>query len=152
MTCEMEINPEGKVVNHKIFPSVIKSTERMTYVAVNKILEAHDEQTMERYKELVPMFEDMAELHKILLKMRKRRGAIEFEDDEAKIILDDDGHPIDIQLRNRGTSERMVESFMLAANETVAAHYNNLNVPFVYRIHEKPKEEKSRHSLNSYQL
>ena len=142
MTCEMEINPEGKVVNHKIFPSVIKSTERMTYVAVNKILEAHDEQTMERYKELVPMFEDMAELHKILLKMRKRRGAIEFEDDEAKIILDDDGHPIDIQLRNRGTSERMVESFMLAANETVAAHYNNLNVPFVYRIHEKPKEEK----------
>ena len=77
------------------------------------------------------MFEDMAELHKILLKMRKRRGAIEFDDDEAKIILDDDGHPIDIQLRNRGTSERMVESFMLAANETVAAHYNNLNVPFV---------------------
>ena len=75
----------------------------MTYVAVNKILEAHDEQTMERYKELSPMFEDMAELHKILLKMRKRRGAIEFEDDEAKIILDDDGHPIDIQLRNRGT-------------------------------------------------
>ncbi len=142
MTCEMEINQDGQVVNHKIFPSIIKSTERMTYVAVNKILEAHDEKTMERYRELVPMFEDMAELHKILLKMRKRRGAIEFEDDEAKIILDDDGHPIDIQLRQRGTSERMIESFMLAANETVAAHYNNLHVPFVYRIHEKPKEEK----------
>ena len=76
---------------------------------------------MERYKELVPMFEDMAELHKILLKMRKRRGAIEFEDDEAKIILDDDGHPIDIQLRNRGTSERMVESFMLKANRDALA-------------------------------
>ncbi|MGX5377858.1 ribonuclease R [Ligilactobacillus sp. LYQ135] len=142
MTCEMEIDPNGNVVAHKIFPSVIKSTERMTYVAVNKILESHDEQTMERYQELVPMFEDMAQLHKILLKMRKRRGEIEFEDDEAKIILDDDGHPIDIQLRQRGTSERMIESFMLAANETVAAHYNNLKVPFVYRIHEQPKEEK----------
>nr|WP_321314855.1 ribonuclease R [uncultured Ligilactobacillus sp.] len=142
MTCEMEINSEGEVVNHKIFPSIIKSTERMTYIDVNKIVESHDEKTMKRYEELVPMFEDMAELHKILLKMRKRRGAIEFEDDEAKIILDDDGHPIDIQLRNRGTSERMIESFMLAANETVAAHYNNLNVPFVYRIHEQPKEEK----------
>lgn len=142
MTCEMEINPQGEVVNHRIFPSLIKSTERMTYVDVNKIIESHDEKTMQRYEELVPMFEDMAELHKILLKMRKRRGAIEFEDDEAKIILDDDGHPIDIQLRNRGTSERMIESFMLAANETVAAHYNELDVPFVYRIHEKPKEEK----------
>lgn len=142
MTCEMEITSDGQVVKHQIFPSIIKSTERMTYVAVNKILESHDEQTMERYKELVPMFQDMAALHRILLKMRKRRGAIEFEDDEAKIILDDDGHPIDIQLRNRGIGERMVESFMLAANETVAAHYNNLNVPFVYRIHERPQEEK----------
>lgn len=74
--------------------------------------------------------------------MRKRRGAIEFEDTEAKIIVDEKGHAIDIQLRERGTSERMVESFMLAANETVAAHYKNLHVPFIYRIHETPKEEK----------
>ena len=142
MSCEMEIDHEGHVVNHKIFPSIIKSTERMTYVDVNKIVEDHDPETMERYKNLVPMFEDMAELHQILFEMRKKRGAIEFEDDEAKIILDDDGHPIDIQLRERRTSERMIESFMLAANETVAAHYNNLHVPFVYRIHEKPDAEK----------
>lgn len=88
------------------------------------------------------MFETMGELHKILLKMRKRRGAIEFEENEAKIIVDEKGHAIDIELRERGTSERMVESFMLAANETVAAHFNKANVPFLYRIHETPKEEK----------
>lgn len=142
LTCEMEITPEGEIVSHEIFPSVIKTTERMTYKAINKILEANDEKTKERYKDLVPMFETMGELHKILLKMRKRRGAIEFEDTEAKIIVDEKGHAIDIQLRERGTSERMVESFMLAANETVAAHYKNLHVPFIYRIHETPKEEK----------
>ncbi|GKS80807.1 ribonuclease R [Ligilactobacillus pabuli] len=142
MTCEMEIDAAGKIVNHKIFPSLIKSTERMTYIAINKIVESHDEKTMEQYQELVPMFQDMAELHKILLKMRKRRGAIEFDDTEAKIIVDEQGHPTDIQLRERGTSERMVESFMLAANETVAAHFHALKVPFVYRIHETPKPEK----------
>lgn len=142
MSCEMEIDPAGEVVKHRIFPSVIKSTERMTYIAINKIIESHDEKTMQRYADLVPMFQDMAELHKILLKMRKRRGAIEFEDTEAKIIVDEKGHPTDIQLRERGTSEKMVESFMLAANETVAAHYHHLNVPFVYRIHETPKPEK----------
>ncbi|HIZ95702.1 MAG TPA: ribonuclease R [Candidatus Ligilactobacillus excrementavium] len=142
MSCEMEIDPEGNVVNHRIFPSLIKSTERMTYIAINKIVESDDQKTKERYADLVPMFEDMAELHKILLKMRKRRGAIEFDDTEAKIIVDEQGHPTDIQLRERGTSERMVESFMLAANETVAAHFHKLKVPFVYRIHESPKPEK----------
>ncbi|KRL38853.1 ribonuclease R [Liquorilactobacillus uvarum] len=142
MSCEMEIDSMGQVVKHRIFPSVIKTTERMTYVAINKILESHDEKTMKRYAKLVPMFQTMGELHKILLKMRKRRGAIEFEDTEAKIIVDEKGHPIDIQLRERGISERIVESFMLAANETIAAHFNNLKVPFIYRIHEKPKAEK----------
>ena len=142
LTCEMQIDPQGEVVSHEIFPSVIKTTERMTYKAINKILESDDQKEKERYHDLVPMFEEMAELHKILLKMRKRRGAIEFEDTEAKIIVDEKGHAIDIQLRERGTSERMVESFMLAANETVAAHYKNLHVPFIYRIHETPKEEK----------
>ena len=114
----------------------------MTYVAINKILESHDEKMMARYQDLVPMFETMHELHKILVKMRKRRGAIDFEYPEAKIIVDEAGHPTDIQIRERGISERMVESFMLAANETVAAHYNKLHVPFVYRIHENPEEDK----------
>lgn len=142
MTCEMEITPEGKVVKHAIFPSVIQTNERMTYVAINQILEAGNEKIKQRYADLVPMFETMGKLHKILVKMRKRRGAIDFDDTEAKIIVDKDGHPIDIKLRHRGTAERMVESFMLAANETVAAHYNHLHVPFVYRIHEQPAPDK----------
>lgn len=142
MSCEMEINPLGQVVRHEIFPSVIKTSERMTYKAVNNILESHDEKTIKRYQELVSMFETMAELHKVLKKMRRQRGEIEFEDDEAQIILDSKGHPVDIVLRQRGIGEKMVESFMLAANETVAAHFRKLNVPFIYRIHENPKPEK----------
>ncbi|GEP20294.1 ribonuclease R [Pediococcus argentinicus] len=142
MTCEMEVDPEGKVVNHKIYPSVIESNARMTYNNVNKILEAHDEKMRERYAELVPMFDLMGALHKIMLKRRKRRGAIEFDDNEAQIIVDETGHPIDIKIRVRGTSERMIESFMLAANETVAEHYYNEKVPFLYRVHETPDSER----------
>lgn len=138
MSCEMEIDQEGQIVNHRIFTSVMKSHARMTYKAVNKILEDHDPVTTKQYQDLVPMFKTMAELHRILLKNRKRRGAIDFEAPEAKIIVDDLGHPIDIQLRDRGLSERMIESFMLAANETVAEHYFKAHVPFLYRIHETP--------------
>ncbi|WP_251547393.1 ribonuclease R [Limosilactobacillus caecicola] len=138
MSCEMEIDEQGNILKHDIFPSVIKSHARMTYKAVNKILEADDQKTKDQYRELVPMFETMAELHRILLKHRHRRGAIDFEAPEAKIIVDETGHPTDIQLRERGLSERMIESFMLAANETVAEHFDHLHVPFLYRIHEKP--------------
>ena len=142
MSCEMEIDPNGKVVSHDIFPSVIQTTERMTYTAVNQILEEQDEQVMEHYKQLVPMFQEMQELHQILEEMRIRRGAISFEDREAKILVEPDGQPTDILLRNRGVGERLIESFMLAANETVAEHFNKRNFPFIYRIHEQPKEEK----------
>ncbi len=138
MSCEMEIDEQGNILKHDIFPSVIKSHARMTYKAVNKILEANDEKTKAQYKELVPMFQTMAKLHRILFKHRHRRGAIDFEAPEAKIIVDETGHPTDIQLRERGLSERMIESFMLAANETVAEHFDHLHVPFLYRIHEKP--------------
>lgn len=142
MSCEMEIDPNGQVVSHDIFPSVIQTTERMTYTAVNQILEEQDEQVMERYQQLVPMFQEMQELHQILEEMRIRRGAISFEDREAKILVEPDGQPTDILLRSRGVGERLIESFMLAANETVAEHFNKRNVPFIYRIHEQPKEEK----------
>lgn len=142
MSCEMEIDPNGQVVSHDIFPSVIQTTERMTYTAVNQILEEQDEQVMERYKQLVPMFQEMQELHQILEEMRIRRGAISFEDREAKILVEPDGQPTDILLRSRGVGERLIESFMLAANETVAEHFNTRNFPFIYRIHEQPKEEK----------
>lgn len=142
MSCEMEIDPEGNVVQHRIHPSVMKSTARMTYTNVNKILEAHDEATRNEYDRLVPMFENMADLHKILYKHRKRRGAIDFDDHEAEIIVDENGHAIDIQLRVRGLAERMIESFMLAANETVAEHYNKAKAPFIYRVHETPDGER----------
>ncbi|KRK99509.1 ribonuclease R [Secundilactobacillus odoratitofui DSM 19909 = JCM 15043] len=142
MSCEMEIDQEGNVVKHRIHPSVMKSTARMTYTNVNKILEAHDEATRNEYDRLVPMFENMADLHKILYKHRKRRGAIDFDDHEAEIIVDESGHAIDIQLRVRGLAERMIESFMLAANETVAEHYNKAKAPFIYRVHETPDGER----------
>lgn len=142
MSCEMEIDPNGQVISHDIFPSVIQTTERMTYTAVNQILEEQDEQVMERYQQLVPMFQEMQELHQILEEMRIRRGAISFEDREAKILVEPDGQPTDILLRSRGVGERLIESFMLAANETVAEHFNKRNFPFIYRIHEQPKEEK----------
>ena len=126
MSCEMEITPEGEVISHEIFQSVIQTTERMTYTAVNEILEEQKPETLERYKELVPMFKEMGELHHILEEMRMRRGAISFEDREAKVLVDENGHPQDILLRTRGVGERLIESFMLAANETVARHYHDL--------------------------
>ena len=100
-------------------------------------------ETIKRYQELVPMFRLMKELHQILESRRNRRGAINFEDREAKILVDSEGRPTDIELRERGVGERLIESFMLAANETVAASLSiDLKLPFIYRIHEQPKEEK----------
>lgn len=141
ISCEMEIDPNGKVVAHDIFPSVIQTTERMTYQAVNEILEDENAETILHYQALVPMFQEMNELHHILEKMREKRGAISFEDREAKIIVDDSGKPLDIELRKRGTGERLIESFMLVANETVAEHFHRLQLPFIYRIHEHPRED-----------
>jgi ribonuclease R len=142
LSCEMEITPEGTVVSHEIFQSIIQTTERMTYTAVNEILEEQKPETLARYQQLVPMFEAMGELHHILEKMRFKRGAISFEDREAKVLVDANGHPQNILLRTRGVGERLIESFMLAANEMVAKHFHDLKTPFIYRIHEQPKEEK----------
>lgn len=142
MSCEMEIDQNGNVIKHRIHPSLMRSKARMTYTAVNKILESHDEKTMAKYHDLVPMFETMGDLHRILYKHRHARGAIDFEDNEAEIIVDEKGHPIDIQLRVRGLAEKMIESFMLAANETVAKNYYEAHVPFIYRVHEQPDADR----------
>ncbi|MCT3400129.1 ribonuclease R [Lentilactobacillus hilgardii] len=142
MSCEMEIDQSGNVVKHRIHPSLMRSKARMTYTAVNKILESHDQKTMDEYNELVPMFETMGELHRILYKQRHARGAIDFDDNEAEIIVDEKGHPIDIKLRIRGLAEKMIESFMLAANETVAKNYYEAHVPFIYRVHEQPDADR----------
>jgi ribonuclease R len=142
LSCEMVINGSGEVLSHEIFQSVIKTKERMTYTDVYKILEEKDEALIERYRDLVPMFELMAELAAILREKRANRGAIDFDFKESKILVDDEGWPTDVVIRERTIAERLIEEFMLAANETVAEHFHWMDVPFIYRIHEDPKPEK----------
>ncbi|MEH7112654.1 ribonuclease R [Neobacillus niacini] len=144
LSCDMEINSEGVVVNHEIFQSVIKTTERMTYFDVNKILVDKDEETRTRYESLVPMFEQMEELAQILREKRMKRGAIDFDFKESKVLVDEESKPLDVVLRERSVAEKLIEEFMLAANETVAEHFHWMEVPFIYRIHEDPKEDKLR--------
>lgn len=147
LSCEMIVDEYGNVVQHDIFQSIIRSAERMTYSNVNKILIEKDEQLREKYQEIVPMLEDMAELAEILRKKRMLRGAIDFDFKEAKVLVDEKGKPYDVIIRERSVAERLIEEFMLLANETVAEHFHWLNVPFIYRIHEKPNEEKLRRFL-----
>lgn len=147
LSCEMIVDEYGNVVQHDIFQSIIRSAERMTYSNVNKILIEKDEQLREKYQEIVPMLEDMAELASILRKKRMLRGAIDFDFKEAKVLVDKKGKPYDVIIRERSVAERLIEEFMLLANETVAEHFHWLNVPFIYRIHEKPNEEKLRRFL-----
>lgn len=142
LSCEMEITSDGQVVNHEIFQSVINTTERMTYADVNKILVDKDEETRSRYEGLVPFFEEMEELAAILRKKRFDRGAIDFDFKEAKVLVDEEGKATDVVLRTRSVAEKLIEEFMLAANETVAEHFHWLKLPFVYRIHEDPDTEK----------
>ncbi|TFB24310.1 ribonuclease R [Filobacillus milosensis] len=141
LSCEMEIDSSGDVVSHEIFPAVINTTERMTYVDVNAILN-DDEELNKRYEPLVPMFHDMKELANILRKKRMARGAIDFDFKEAEVLVDDQGEPTDVVLRERGEAERIIEDFMLAANETVAQHFHWMDVPFIHRIHEDPDPAK----------
>ena len=141
VSCIMEINSKGKTISHDIFPSVIRSRKQMTYKNVNKILEENI--VPEGYEEYVDSLNTMKELADILRKMKVERGYIEFDIDESKIIVDETGKAIDVVLRNRGTGERLIEDFMIAANETVAEHIKDYEfLPFVYRVHGEPNEEK----------
>jgi ribonuclease R len=142
MTCDMEIDGEGNVVKYEIYPSVIRTRERMTYTNVKKIVVDEDPELIARYQPLVDDFRLMADLAMTLRRKRMRRGAIDFNFAEAKVIVDEKGKPIDIVKRPRTIAEQLIEEFMLAANETVAEHFFNLGVPFVYRIHENPDAEK----------
>ena len=137
----MEIDQKGRVVKHTITQTIIKTTFRMTYSDVNDMI-AGDEKKRAAFKAIVPSVEAMVELHTILERMRYKRGALNFDTKEAKILVNKTGRPVDIVLRQRGLAERMIESFMLVANETVAEHFATLNLPFIYRIHEEPKAEK----------
>ena len=144
LSCEMIIDQAGQVVKHEIFQSVINTTARMTYTDVYQILEHADEnpELLERYENLVPMFNDMKDLAQILRNKRMNRGAIDFDFKESKVLVDEEGWPTDIVLRERTVAERLIEEFMLAANETVAEHFHWMEVPFLYRVHEDPKPEK----------
>ncbi len=145
LSCFMEIDKNGKVVDHRVVESIIKSTERMTYTDVTKILRDEDEETINKYSNLVDYFKLMEELCKILYKKRLKRGAIDFDFEECKIILDEKGKPIEIKPYERAIANRIIEEFMLVCNETIAEHMFWSNLPFVYRIHEDPDEEKLMH-------
>jgi len=143
MSCEMEFDAETlRVVRHDIFTSVIRTAERMTYTNVRKILVDDDPELKERYAGLIDMFKLMEELALKLRDKRMKRGAIDFDFQESKIIVDESGKPVDIVKRERSIAEMIIEEFMLAANETVAEHFYWLKVPFLYRIHEDPDSEK----------
>ena len=138
----MTIDKNGGIIDHNIVESVINVNERMTYTSVAKILEDNDEEEIAKYEELVSMFRDMAALSAILRKRREKKGAIDFDFPESKILLDADGNPTDIVNRERNTATKLIEDFMLAANQTVAEHFYFMQSPFVYRIHEQPDPEK----------
>ena len=143
MSCEMEIEADtGKVAKYKIFPAVIHSRHRLSYNLVRAILEEGDKEARKQFADIVPMLEEMRELCRILQKKRARRGAIEFELPEQKVVLDETGKPLEIRQRIHGLPESIIEEFMLAANETVARHLNMLQWPCVYRVHEVPAEDK----------
>ncbi|WP_407701297.1 ribonuclease R [Tumebacillus algifaecis] len=144
MTCEMEFSPSMELVRHDIYPSVINTTERMTYTNVRKILTEPDQHPdlMERYAALVPMFQTMEELAMKLRDRRMDRGAIDFDFQETKIIIGADGKVADIKKRERTIAEMIIEECMLAANETVSEHFFWMNIPFLYRIHEEPDADR----------
>ncbi|MDD2971881.1 MAG: ribonuclease R [Lachnospiraceae bacterium] len=142
LSCMMTISPKGEIIDYKIVESVIRVDRRMNYSDVAKILEDKDEAAIEEYKELVPMFQKMEELAMILRRKRKKRGSIDFDFPESKIILDKEGHPIDIKPYDRNVATKIIEDFMLAANETVAQHFYWQEIPFVYRTHDTPDPEK----------
>lgn len=138
LSCIMRISADGQVVGHEIFPSVIRTTERMTYNNVRKILTDKDPDVIARYEALAPDFQRMEALMHILRRRRMERGTIDFDFEEVKVVVDELGHPTEIVQRTRSVAERIVEEFMLVANETVAEHFYWLGTPFLYRIHEEP--------------
>ena len=146
ISCVMEFDHDGRQLDYEIFPSVIRSRIQMTYKKVNSILE--DNNIPEGYEPYEQSLRFMAELAQILRKMKVKRGYIDFEVDEPKILVDENCKPTEIILRDRGTGEKLIEDFMIAANECVATHVYFMSLPFIYRVHEVPKEEKLRSYLS----
>ena len=150
ITCDMLINKEGKVISHDIYESVIRSRKQMTYENVNKILK--DEEIPTGYEEYAEKLKEMNELAHILRNAKLNRGYLDFDASEAKILVDEKGKPYDIVQRIQDEGENLIEDFMIIANETVASHVFYMSLPFVYRIHEVPDDEKIKEFLNSISL
>lgn len=144
LSCIMTVNPKGEVIDHVIAETVVRVDARMSYTSVAKILEDRDAEEWKKYEEFVPMFEQMAELSHILRTRRKHRGSIDFDFPETKMILDENGRPIEIRPYERNVATKLIEDFMLLANETVAEEYFWRELPFLYRTHEAPDEEKMK--------
>jgi len=142
LSCIMTIDAKGHVVDHRIVESVVNINRRMTYTAVNEIIEDHNPKTMAEYEDLVPMFELMAECATLLRNNRKKRGSIDFDLPETKMELDDKGRVIALHPYERRSGQKLIEDFMLLANETVAEHFHWQEVPFLYRVHGEPDAEK----------
>lgn len=146
LSCVMEIDSKGEIVDYDIFQSIINSKIQMTYTNVNKVLEKNV--IPDGYQDYANSLYLMKDLADILRKRKNNRGYIDFDVDEAKIIVDEECRPMDIVLRERGTGEKIIEDYMIAANECVATHVFYMELPFLYRVHEEPKEEKIREFLS----
>ena len=144
LSCLMEIDGKGNVIGHRIAETLIRVDRRMTYTAVNAIVTDRDPDVMEEYRDFVPMFDLMKELADILRERRKKRGSIDFDFPESKIILDEKGRPVDIKPYERNAATKIIEDFMLMANETIAEDYFWQELPFLYRTHDYPDPEKMK--------
>lgn len=142
LSCFMTVNKKGEIIDHRFSTSVIHSNHKMTYSDVDKIITHHDKDLIDKYSDVADMLMKMHELALILRMKRKNRGSIDFDIAESKIVLNEKGHPVDIFPYERNNATKLIEDFMLAANETVAEHFFWADSPFVYRIHEKPDSEK----------
>ena len=142
MACEMQISPDGEITSYEILPTVIHVYRRLTYNIVNKVLVDKAEPFLSDNGDILPMLETLAELRGALKAKRHRRGSIDFDLPEVKVKLDENGHPVALIKREGSLAESIIEECMLAANETVAKHMDTKNLPFMYRVHEQPSEEK----------
>lgn len=148
LSCIMELDPAGKVVSHRLAETVIRTRYRMTYEDVNAMFDG-DKALLEKYKDIWPMLSNMRDLMEKLRSRRFKRGSMDFDLAEAKLVLDKKGHTVDVKLYERGISNQMIEEFMLLANETVAGHARRMGIPFLYRVHETPDKDKLQ-QLNTF--
>lgn len=148
MVASIELTKEGRIVSTDHFEGIIRSKHRMTYSIVNKILEENDQELIDKYQDIYEMLSNMERLAKTLYDIRIKRGSFDFETDEAKLTLDKNGKTIDISLRERRTAEKLIEEFMLLANESVAEKMTWLDVPFIYRVHDEPDELRLKTFMN----